>query len=610
VALLDARAVVDYYEGRSRQDQKLYPSVSSDEAETRRLFNFFFDSLGVSICAWAYAQMLEVRASTARAWAFKGPWWERVGVYAFYPFLATEVRRSLGLKSDTVAREAAAIDAALSQIEARLADGRRYLMGDSFTVADLALAALSAPIVIPPQYGGPLPSINELPAQMKKSIEAWRARPAGLFILRLYSENRPQLVPDLVTLGKHGSGRTFKDKLANFLIQPGILRPIFALLRRWSPILVLGKTAIVSRYDDVVEVLKRDTDFTIAPINAGKIDQIDGPFILGMDASLQYDQEKAALLEAVRREDLEFIRHFVVKSAAALIDVSRPQRRIDVVNGLARLVPIRLLSAYFGMPGPNDPAMIRWMRDVFHYIFADLTNSPTVLADALNSGKELQAYMNAQIAARKSGAGGESSDDVLGRLLALQNPAHPWLDDHGVRRNLGGVIVGSVDTTSKFVTLAMDELLRRPKEMAAAREYAIRGDIESVRRYVWEAARFNPHHPIQVRYCAHDTMIAQGQKRAKTIPGGTRTFITTLSGMFDPEAFINPTEFNGQRQTEYLHFGYGMHTCFGRAINGVQIPELVAALLRLPNLRRAAGSKGQVLYDGPFPNRLVLEFDD
>src|SRR5215472_16797128 len=171
VALLDARAVVDYYEGRSRQDQKLYPSVSSDEAEPRRLFNFFFDSLGVSICAWAYAQMLEVRASTARAWAFKGPWWERVGVYAFYPFLATEVRRSLGLKSDTVAREAAAIDAALSQIEARLADGRRYLMGDSFTAADLALAALSAPIVIPPQYGGPLPSINELPAQMKKSIE-------------------------------------------------------------------------------------------------------------------------------------------------------------------------------------------------------------------------------------------------------------------------------------------------------------------------------------------------------------------------------------------------------------------------------------------------------
>src|SRR6266568_4802547 len=77
----------------------------------------------------------------------------------------------------------------------------------------------------------------------------------------------------------------------------------------------------------------------------------------------------------------------------------------------------------------------------------------------------------------------------------------------------------------------------------------------------------------------------------------------------DPEVFTNPAEFNARRNVEYLHFGYGMHTCFGKAINDVQIPELLAALLRLPNLRRAPGSAGHILYDGPFPNRLVLEFD-
>ena len=60
---------------------------------------------------------------------------------------------------------------------------------------------------------------------------------------------------------------------------------------------------------------------------------------------------------------------------------------------------------------------------------------------------------------------------------------------------------------------------------------------------------------------------------------------------------------------EYLHFGYGLHRCFGRAINGVQIPELLAALLRLPGLRRASGGAGRVVNDGPFPERLILEFD-
>ena len=69
-------------------------------------------------------------------------------------------------------------------------------------------------------------------------------------------------------------------------------------------------------------------------------------------------------------------------------------------------------------------------------------------------------------------------DDVLGRLLALQNAAHPWLDDLAVRRNLAGVIVGAVDTTSKFVALAIDELLRRPEMLAGARECALKATLK------------------------------------------------------------------------------------------------------------------------------------
>src|SRR5215469_311315 len=609
VALLNARAVLDYYEARARANQKLYPADSVAREEARHLCDFFVDTFGVAARAWSYAYMLPMRSIMMRIWVDRAPWWERLRVRTFYPLLAAFVRRSLALKPDTIEREQKVIDEALKRVEARLADGRRFLMGDTFTAPDLALAALSAPVILPPQYGGPMPSLSQLPEKMRSAIESWRATSAGQFILRVYAENRPQPAPDLIALGKHGSGRTVKDKLANVLISPAVLRPIFALLRRWSPILVFGKTAVVSHYNDVLEVLKRDSDFTIAPINAPKIDKIDGPFILGMDTSPQYDREKAALIEAVRRDDLDRIRRFVAQSAATMIDAIRHQRRLDAVNGLARIVPVRLLAAYFGMPGPDDPTMMRWMRDIFHYIFADLTNSPTVLQDALNSVGELRTYMDAEIALRKSDPHRNGTDDVLGRLLALQDAAHPWLDDNAVRRNLGGIIVGSVDTTSKFVTLAIDQLLDRPKQLAEARRCALNDDIDGVRAYAWEAVRFNPHHPLQVRFCSHDTTIAQDQRRTRSIPAGANTYVGTLSGMFDHEVFIYPAEFNAKRTTEYLHFGYGMHTCFGKAINGVQIPELLAALLRLRNLRRASGGNGHILYDGPFPNRLVLEFD-
>lgn len=123
---------------------------------------------------------------------------------------------------------------------------------------------------------------------------------------------------------------------------------------------------------------------------------------------------------------------------------------------------------------------------------------------------------------------------------------------------------------------------------------------------------FHDKFGVSVRAWAYAYMLPAAQRDrigTKIIPAESRIFVATLSAMFDGKAFANPKEFNGRRDAEYLHFGYGLHACLGRAINGVQIPELVAALLRLPALRRAPGTAGQVVYDGPFPDRLILAFD-
>jgi len=402
-----------------------------------------------------------------------------------------------------------------------------------------------------------------------------------------------------------------KDKLINLLTSPSLLRPIFTLLRKMFPILVLGKRALVTRHADVIEVLTRDTDFTIAEINGALIDENTGPFILGWDRSPRYDTEAATLREAVRKDDLESIRSLVKHNATELVAAARPSGEIDVVNGLARVVAIRTVGSYFGIPTPDDPMiMMRWMRNIFHAIFANPTNDAKVHSDALRSSEELGQHMDRVIAARKSHLHEpDQPDDVLGRLLLLQNAEHAWLDDSSVRRNIAGVILGAVDTTSKFTTLAMDELLRRPDALAGARAAAMAGEMQLVRNYLYEAVRFNPDHPAQARFCKHETELAAGTPRARKIPAGTFVFPAVLSAMFDPDVFIEPKVFRADRETEYLHFGYGMHRCFGYAINGVQIPEIAATLLRLPNLRRARGSAGRIAYDGPFPDRLILQFD-
>jgi cytochrome P450 len=403
-------------------------------------------------------------------------------------------------------------------------------------------------------------------------------------------------------------GIRLKRRIFYALTGRGVLRALFAVLRRWAPLLKAGNRIVVSRHADVLEVLNRDLDFTISPVNGPSIDRINGPFILAMDRGPEYDRDHAALRACARREDAGRIRGMAREAAARAIDAARPQRRIEAVQRLTRAVPAEIVQCYFGFMGPDRPTLERWLRNLFQDAFANPLDDPFVRAAAVQTAAELKAWALPEIARRRA-LGTAGDDDVMGRMIALA-PGHPYADDDWVRRNITGQVVGAVDTISRFSILAVDELLRRPGELAGAHAAARDGDLDRVRQYAWEAVRFNPHTPLMARRCPVDTVLAAGTPRERTIAAGASMAIGTLSAMFDPDGFPDPGRFRIDRDVRsYLHFGWGMHQCFGMGINLVVIPEIMAALLRLPGLRRAPGRAGEVVLDGPFPDRLVLEFD-
>ena len=139
---------------------------------------------------WMYESLRERRDIAVAYVTPTVPAWERRLFTAAHPAVQWIIDRVLDVSAEAAAEAERAIDATLDRVAERLSDGRPYLNGERFSATDLTFAALSAPVVIPPQYGVPLPQPDILPAPMAARVRGWREHPAGAFALRLFAEER------------------------------------------------------------------------------------------------------------------------------------------------------------------------------------------------------------------------------------------------------------------------------------------------------------------------------------------------------------------------------------------------------------------------------------
>lgn len=356
--------------------------------------------------------------------------------------------------------------------------------------------------------------------------------------------------------------------------------------RRLGRPLRLGRLVIVARYKDVRAVLARDLDFRIAPINAAHFDAIGYHFILGMDRSDELRRERQVLYAALASVD--FAQH---KAKTRLEIAARLERvacgSIDIIEDFARPVAAATAQHLFGIAPVEQARFMDAARAIFGHCFLNPANDPTVAARAKAAAVQLTMWFDSEIARRR--AQNTLGSDMMGQLLAA------GATDDLARRTLGGMLVGSIDTTASVVAKVMivfmgDSALR-------ARVSADKHD--EVRLYGWcqEALRCWAHVPILGRQAALSTTIS-----GTDVPAGAKVILWTQAAMLDPEGFPNPNAMRPDRPGDsYLHLGAGLHPCAGRTLNAWQIPMLVGALLE-HNPR----SIGTVRWAGPFPAHVPL----
>jgi len=350
--------------------------------------------------------------------------------------------------------------------------------------------------------------------------------------------------------------------------------------------------AIVTRHADVREVLSRDSEFTVGHY-ASKMDRLLGRIILGLQNTPEYEHHISVLRLALPRTDMPMIKMFLDEILEEIVATACSAGELDVVADVCDRVPVRLSAKYFGVPGPDETTLLEWSRALFRELFYDVRNDPGIARPAARASVEMKQYVNQLLATRRKEFGKTKRDDVLERLLHLQADGCIAITDEWICTYLMGLIVGMVPLTSKATALAVDVILDRPTFLAAA-SAAARENNGRLWRYTSEAMRLAPQAPGQFRLAEGDWVIGSGRGRRYVIPTGTKVLVATQAAMFDPGVFRHPSKIRTDRpESQYLHFGYGLHSCYGRYISHqAQIPAIMRALLSRQNLRRASGQSG------------------
>ncbi len=384
--------------------------------------------------------------------------------------------------------------------------------------------------------------------------------------------------------------------------------PFVNELREKRPILKTSVCTFVADFNDVIEVLRVHQVFTNEPYHA-KMD----PYLMSQDDTPMHFRDKSATSAFLDRADIPRIRALVAKETNDALDAAKGV--IDAVPGLTRHVPIRVVEEYMGLQGAEPGKLAEWsywnQYSAFHNHPWDIVADRKMVDDNVNRTKqELVEFIAILLVKRLAQAQlpiPMMDDNVVNRMVRshLQTP-----DQFGIKwkgLNIGGLLIGTVETASQATAQALAQLMARPDMLASAKVAATYDDPTTFDGYVWEACRFDPLSPYLFRVSNAPYTLGAGRPWQQEIPADTAVLPLILAAMHDPVRFPNPGTFDPTRPqlTNTFHFGYGLHECMGRYVGAVIIPEIVRQVLLRDDLKVIS----PLSFEGkPLPDKFVIGY--
>jgi cytochrome P450 len=276
--------------------------------------------------------------------------------------------------------------------------------------------------------------------------------------------------------------------------------------------------------NSVREVFERDQEFTVEPYGV-EMSKVMSPlhnggfstFILSTDDNAVYEPDRRLLSLVCNRGDADRIVDLVHQDCVRRLGVAVAAARsnasgmtVDVVDAVARYVPVTLGHKYLGVPVaaepgsfqlttemltyygspidgqaetalgvgdgviPDERLMYEWIKAAFRHFFNNVQKDPAVQIEGLRACRQLLAHLLREVSIQRQRIlDGQATDDtMLTRLVHFQlGRSTPTVErpldldsklvsDLRIAENVMGTIVGAVAGQEEATCRVVDSLVR------------------------------------------------------------------------------------------------------------------------------------------------------
>lgn len=355
---------------------------------------------------------------------------------------------------------------------------------------------------------------------------------------------------------------------------PGIQEdpyPHYARLREEAPVYRVEAHGLwaVSRYGDVVEILRKPELYSSAPYG----ELIDAAMALGGRANLVGESllgtDPPAHTRLRRIVNRGFTRARTARMerqirglAHRLIDRFCERGHCDLVGELAMPIPMTVIAEVLGIDPERREDFKRWSDDLLLAVTGTMTEQH--LASLARSFDELYAYLDRVVADRRQ----SPRDDLISALIRAENDDEVMSAEE-VGNFINLLLVAGNEATTNLIGNATLALLAHPEILAA-----LQAQPSLASRVVDETLRWDSPVQLTLRRAQRDASIAE-----TPVAAGQTIAVLLGSANRDRRQFFEADRFDPSRdRPAHVTFGLGAHFCIGAHLAMLEATAAIEAL--------------------------------